>query len=159
VPLNIKIEPQWILCQGTFWFEAIILFIHLPPFVTFEYGTLNWNNFILYRAETMFAVWNSLRCYLFWRCYVDWQLKDLPRKHTVASFTGVRLNSSFTFKQVLNSDQAVAFIACLWASLLLLLGEHSLPSLPASLSVGTPRPGVVLNTPDKFAHTASKRRA
>ena len=159
VPLNIKIEPQWILCQGTFWFEAIILFIHLPPFVTFEYGTLNWNNFILYRAETMFAVWNSLRCYLFWRCYVDWQLKDLPRKHTVASFTGVSLNSSFTFKQVLNSDQAVAFIACLWASLLLLLGEHSLPSLPASLSVGTPRPGVVLNTPDKFAHTASKRRA
>ena len=145
VPLNVNIQPQWVIRQRTFWVEAIILFVHLPPFITFEYGTLNWNNFILYRAETIFAVWNSVRFYLFWRCYVDWQLQDLPRKHTVASFTGVRLNSSFTFKHVLNTDQAVAFIACLWTSLVLVLSEYSLLSLPASISVCSPRHSVYLH--------------
>ena len=123
VPLDVNVHPRWIFRHHIFWFEMLVLFVHLPPFITFEIGILNWDNFILYRAETGMAVWNTLRFYLFWMCYVDWQLSYLPRRHTVSSFTGVRLNSAFAFKQVLNSEHAMVFIAGLWTSVLVILSN------------------------------------
>ena len=97
-------------------------FIHLPPGVTFEYGVLNWSNFVMYRAETIFMMWNTLRLYLFLKCFVDRVLAQLPRRHTVSSFTGVRMNSAFTFKQVLNSDQAMPVIVSFWLLQILVFG-------------------------------------
>lgn len=125
VPMEVKVHPVSVLQHGLFWLEAFVCIMHLPPFITFEVGVLNWTNFMLYRAETGFAIWNTLRLYRFWMCFVDWQLGGLPRKHTVSSFTGARLNSAFTFKTVLNSTEAVPFIAALWTLLTFLLGNYT----------------------------------
>ena len=125
VPMDVNVHPVSVLQHGLFWLEAFVCTLHLPPFVTFEVGLLNWDNFILYRAETGFAIWNTLRLYRFWMFFVDWQLGQLPRRHTVSSFTGVRLNSAFTFKTVLNSTSAVPFIATLWTSFVALLGNFA----------------------------------
>ena len=122
VPLDVKVTPGCILSKPIFWLEALVCFVHLPPGVTFEYGTLNWKNFVLYRAETLFMAVNTLRLYLFWKVFVDWQLVRLPRRHTVSSFTGVLMNSAFTFKQVLNSEQALPCICTTWCLMILLFG-------------------------------------
>ena len=122
LPLNLSVRASIILSKPVFWVESVVCFLHLPPFVTFECGVMNWNNFVLYRAETIFMLWNTLRIYLFWKCFIDAVLERLPRRHTVSSFTGVRMNSAFTFKQVLNSEQAVVVIALFWFGQILLLG-------------------------------------
>jgi hypothetical protein len=43
--------------------------IHLPPNVTAEIETYSFGNLVVYRAETIGATINLLRCYLVWRCY------------------------------------------------------------------------------------------
>ena len=45
---------------------------HVPPFVTFEVGLDNWSNFVLYRAETIGAVYATLRVYVVWMVLRDW---------------------------------------------------------------------------------------
>ena len=123
MPIYTDVHPVSVLQNRLFWLEAILCSIHLPPFMTFEIGLLNWENFILYRAETAFAVWNTLRLYRFWACFVDYDLAQLPRKHTVSSFTGVRMDSVFTIKNVLNGTGALQFITFQWTCLVMLLGE------------------------------------
>jgi len=105
VPLDLQIQPRHILSKRFFWIEALVCLIHLPPGVTFEYGLLNWSNFVMYRGETIFMMWNTLRLYLFCKIFVDRVLVKLPRRHTVASFTSIRMGPAFAFKQVLNSEQ------------------------------------------------------
>jgi len=122
VPLDLNINLALILSKPIFWIESFVCFVHLPPWISFEVGVINWSNFVLYRAETIFMLWNTLRVYLFWKCFTDAVLEKLPRRHTVSSFTGVRMNSAFTFKQVLNSEQSVLVIAMFWFGQILLLG-------------------------------------
>ena len=45
-----------------FWLEVLLCCTHLPPFITFEWGLVNWNNFILYRAETLGRLLHYLSC-------------------------------------------------------------------------------------------------
>jgi hypothetical protein len=46
----------------------------------------------------------------------------LPRRHTVSTFTGVRMNAAFAFKQALNSDAALTYIALCWGMQIILFG-------------------------------------
>lgn len=41
----------------------------------------------------------------------------------MSSFTGVRLNSTFAFKHIMNGESAVVFICGLWISLVVLTGQ------------------------------------
>ena len=55
-----------------FWLEVLVCCGHVPPFVTFEVGLDNWSNFVLYRAETIGAVYATLRVYVVWMVLRDW---------------------------------------------------------------------------------------
>jgi hypothetical protein len=122
LPLNTSISPLEILCKPKFLALSLLNFLHLPPGVTFEFGVVNWDNFVLYRGETICMMFNTLRIFLFAQCFVHIFLFRLPRRHTVSSFTGVRMNSAFCFKEILNSDSALHVITIFWFIMLLVLG-------------------------------------
>ena len=72
VPLNLDgIWPR-VVQSGRFWLEVLVCCGHVPPFVTFEVGLDNWSNFVLYRAETIGAVYATLRVYVVWMVLRDW---------------------------------------------------------------------------------------
>ncbi len=77
------------MSQPGLWVEVLVCALHLPPFVTFEFGTTNLTNFILYRAETLFCALNLCRVYLPFRVIIIWMLSDLPRRYTVAAMANV----------------------------------------------------------------------
>ena len=122
LPLNTNIRPWEIVGKPKFLALSLVNFLHLPPGVTFEFGMVNWDNFVLYRGETICMMFNSLRIFWFAQCFVHMFLFRLPRRHTVSSFTGVRMNSAFCFKEILNSDSALHVITMFWLIILLVLG-------------------------------------
>ena len=72
VPLHLDgIWPR-VVKSSRFWFEVLVCCGHVPPFVTFEVGLDNWSNFVLYRAETIGAVYATLRVYVVWMVLRDW---------------------------------------------------------------------------------------
>ena len=72
VPLNLDgIWPR-VVQSPKFWLEVLVCCGHVPPFVTFEVGLDNWSNFVLYRAETIGAVYATLRVYVVWMVLRDW---------------------------------------------------------------------------------------
>ena len=72
VPLNLDgIWPR-VVQSGKFGLEVLVCCGHVPPFVTFEVGLDNWSNFVLYRAETIGAVYATLRVYVVWMVLRDW---------------------------------------------------------------------------------------
>jgi len=101
-----------------FLIELAILGVHLPPGVTFELGVWNWNNFILYRGETLCTVVATFRVYLVWRILRDQILLRLPKRHTVSAYTRISFGSALTFKMILNSRGAMPFIAAIWYGML-----------------------------------------
>jgi len=87
--------------------EAILCIIHVPPGITWEFSTISIENIVVYRIETMGALFNLLRFYLVWWVFTDWMLHDLPNRHTVAHFAKVKFDSLFAIKRALNSWHAV----------------------------------------------------
>jgi len=69
----------------------------------------------MYRAETIFAVLNSVRICLLWPIFEHEILVSLPRRHTISAFSNVEMGSAFAFKIVLNNEtRALRFIAVIW---------------------------------------------
>jgi len=69
----------------------------------------------MYRAETIFAVLNSVRICLLWPIFKNEILVSLPRRHTISAFSNVEMGSAFAFKIVLNNEtRALRFIAVIW---------------------------------------------
>jgi len=122
VPLDPNVPPMRILSKLSFWLQALLCFIHLPPFITFEWATNSMDNFVLYRGETILMALNMLRLYLFCNVFVDQQLVRLPKRHTVSGFTGVLMNSAFVCKHILNSKQAFPIIILVWVWHIFFLG-------------------------------------
>ncbi|KAJ1495268.1 hypothetical protein T484DRAFT_1763363 [Baffinella frigidus] len=91
-----------------------------------EFGILNWNNYILYRVETVLAIYSTLRFYLVWRCVRDAFLQALPKRHTVAAFSHINLGSAFAFKVILNGPWATVFVGVVWGFNILLIRPNSL---------------------------------
>ncbi|EKX47702.1 hypothetical protein GUITHDRAFT_106691 [Guillardia theta CCMP2712] len=100
--------------SSSFWAELVVCGLHLPPMTTFELGVWNWNNFILYRGETILAVINTFRLYLLWPVLKDQVLQSLPKRHTISSFTNIPMGSSFVVKKVIRSKFSLLFITILW---------------------------------------------
>ena len=112
--LNTRIPLLEVLKHGWLWVEIIACVPHCPPGLTFEVVHYNWLNIVMYRAETIFCIYNSFRIYLLWPVLRDWMLYQLPKRHTVAAFTKTRMDSAFALKRILNGPHAMAFICYFW---------------------------------------------
>ena len=121
-PLDTDVPFSAPLKRTEFWVEALICVPFLPPFVTFELITYNWLNIVMYRAETIFCLYNSFRLYLFLPVVRDYELRRLPKRHTISSFTNTGMNSAFALKRILNGHDAMLVIGCFWASSFLITG-------------------------------------
>ena len=85
-------------------------FIHLILFNTIYYGiqfifdTIYYGiltNLTFRRVETLGALWGTVRCYLLWRVWRDHILMNLPRRHTVSTFSEVNMGSSLAVKVII----------------------------------------------------------
>ena len=113
-PLDTNVAPNVSLRDARFWVEVTLCLPCLPPFCTFEIVTLNWQNTIMYRAETFFCVYHLFRIYLIWPVVRDRFLTALPRRYTIASFTNSNMNSAFAFKGIMNGPAAIAYVGFFW---------------------------------------------
>ena len=122
-PLDVHVDFSTAFRMGRFWAEAIICGIHIFPFLTFELVQINWLNIVMYRAETLGALVNSVRIYLIWPVVRDSILETLPRRHTISAFTNVQMSSAFAFKVIMNDELlSLVFIAACWSLCFLLTG-------------------------------------
>ena len=112
-----------------------MLLPHVPPGFTLEVGSLNFDNFVLYRAESLGACWACLRLYLFWRVVRNAVLAQLPKRHTVAAFGYLRLSSALASKVLLNGPLAMTAILGAWLAALLIAAywyrAFEVPASPA----------------------------
>jgi len=113
--LDINVPLAMLLRNGWFWAEVLACVPHCPPFVTFEIIILNWTNLVMYRAETVLCVYNSMRIYLLWPVVRDCVLVSLPKRHTISTFTSTEMHSAFAFKRIMNSRSAFRDIGIAWA--------------------------------------------
>lgn len=65
---------------------------------------------VVHRIETIACVLYTFRLYLLWRCIRDSTLEKLPRRHTVARFTGVTMGSGLAVKRILKGFSSVPAI-------------------------------------------------
>mmetsp|Transcript_16133 Transcript_16133/g.25035 ORF Transcript_16133/g.25035 Transcript_16133/m.25035 type:complete len:335 (-) Transcript_16133:169-1173(-) len=99
------------------------------------------SNWILYRSETLFCVWNFTRVFLIWGSIVDWLVSDLPMLHIFAGFASIRIGSSFAIKKALNSWYAIVYIALAWTvSCVLLAYMFRSVEISACLLDNSPHP-------------------
>ncbi|KAJ1487095.1 hypothetical protein T484DRAFT_1787673 [Baffinella frigidus] len=111
------------LSNSDFWMEVLIILPVCPPFFTAEIGIINWDNFVLYRIETVLAMWSTIRFYRGWQSIRDYVLVKLPKRHTVAAFDHLSLGSAYAFKVLMKGpfiivmmkgNYAAPFIIVLW---------------------------------------------
>ena len=119
--LNTRVGPRDVFRRLPFWIEFVSLAIHLPPFFTGAVSSEWQNNFMLHQLETIFAVWNTGRLYLVARCVADIVLLRLPKRHTIATFSGVPIGYSFAFKRIFSDIAAGLFLSLMWGVLLLVI--------------------------------------
>ena len=140
VPLDTSRTWKEVLKDGMFWLEVSILSLHCPPYITDEYHTYSFENLIVYRAETLGALINSVRCYLIWRYMRDYYLHKLPKRLTIEEFTGANFGSNYVFKHNLHGWPGAFAIICFWGLGLLCCGywyraaEITACKLPSTLS-------------------------
>lgn len=106
------------LCmRWMYWAELITCLAHLPPGVSFEWGNLQLDNYVVYRGETILALCNTLRMYLLLRVLKNYVLSDLPKQQTISSYTGIKIGYRFAIKRGVN----VGSIGVSWVVSLLFL--------------------------------------
>ena len=122
-PLDIHVSPRVALMNRRFWCEALVSCVHLVPFWTFELVMYNWTNIVMYRAETLGAVFNTLRIYLVWPVIRDQILSSLPKRTSISAFTKTPMGSAFAAKVIMNNTAAsMLFIGSCWAVTYILTG-------------------------------------
>ena len=82
-PLDLQVQFSSVVTETVFLLEMLVVFPHLPPGCTFEFGAKNMGNFVLYRGEMIACLWNTLRTYLLWRVIKHRVLDQYPKRHTV----------------------------------------------------------------------------
>ena len=83
-PLKVHVPWTAPLSRFSFWLEICIIVPHCPPFFTTSFGVESMQNFSAYRIETLLSVYNILRAYTLWRCFVGVCGPALPFGHTSA---------------------------------------------------------------------------
>ena len=113
-----KASAWELIKRKAFWAEFAVNLFHLPPYVSFSVGSLQLDNYVVYRGETVCMLINTLRIYLLARVWKAWALSDLPKRYTIASWTGVRIGYRFALKRTIGP----ASIGIAWTLTLLYLG-------------------------------------
>ena len=113
-PLNCNISWVDIFSQPSVWLEFAVIGFHCPAFYTAEYDTRTLDNIVVYRAETLAALGNTLRIYLVWRYYRDLVLFHTEKRHTIASFTGAKFGTGYVLKWSMRGWHAVPFMMVVW---------------------------------------------
>lgn len=94
-----------------FYLECLLCGVHCPPGLDYQYASEFMGNFIVYRIETVFSSFNLLRIYLVWRWFAEYALADLPKRYTLAGFSGVKLGTAFILKRMLSSWYGFFYLA------------------------------------------------
>ena len=121
-PLDTNVSPLLPLSRFQFWLEILICVPCLPPFVTFEVIMFNWLNIVMYRAETLFCVYNSFRLYLCLPVVRDYELSLMPKRHTISAFTNTTMEGAFALKRILNGPDAMLVIGSFWGASFVITG-------------------------------------
>lgn len=103
-----------ILSERLFWVEVLVSCTHLPPWSTGETSIEMMNNVVVYRFEMIFCCWNLLRVYLLWRPFRTWMTSDISNKHNIAAALNLHLESLFVIKRIVNSWNALLYLAFFW---------------------------------------------
>ena len=135
-------SPTWpeVLIDPHFWLEVFIIGIHCPPYVTEEFITYSVDNIIMYRAETLGALANSVRVFLVLKYFRDRWVYALPMRLTIESFTDAKLDGSYMFKTFSHGWRGIATIIILWCLCVIFCGywyraaETQACSLPSAVN-------------------------
>jgi len=120
VDLDTRSAVPNVLRHPIFWIEILICGIHCPPRTTGEFVTYSFDNLIVYRAETLAAMINTLRLYLAWRVYRDSELAKIPKRYVIENFTGAAFGSIWVLKSNLNGWTGVTTLMLMWATVVLI---------------------------------------
>lgn len=120
--LNVNVSLLQVFQNPYLWLEFCVIAPHCPPFFTSSFGIENMQNWSAYRAETIGACYNILRCYTLWRFFCDMIIRNLPKRHTIGNFTGIKFDSSWVVKHLLDGWSGVWMIVGLWSFCILALG-------------------------------------
>ena len=107
--------------QPLFWAEVLVCGLHCPPGISTEFSTETFDNIIVYRAETLGALINTLRAYLLWKYFRDRKFLSMPKKHLIAGFTGAETNSVYAIKIMLRGATGLLTIAVMWFSSIIMI--------------------------------------
>ena len=117
VPLGVVLRRPFL------WVEVLVCIAFCPPWVSGEVSTEFLGNIIVYRFETLGCVAAFMRLYLCWRTLVDKFVAEMPdSKVSISTYNGIKLDSKFFLKKMLNSWTAIKFIVAIWFCVLLICG-------------------------------------
>ena len=114
VRFDANISFGHIASSWVFWLEVLIVGVHCPPFYTNEYWTDSFDNIVVYRIETIAALLNTIRIYLFFRWLRDYELSKMAKRHTIESFAGAKFNNKYICKRWLHGWNASLFLTLVW---------------------------------------------
>lgn len=120
-PDRLHVGIKEVLSQPPFWLESLVCAVHLPPGVTFELGTTQLSNFVMYRGETLMFMLNLARCYLLVRVVKDHVLSHMAHLHSIASVHRIHCGYRFVAKHLHNSSGASWYILFGWLTSIVLL--------------------------------------
>jgi len=109
-----NVPMLFVLSERLFWVEILVSCTHLPPWTTGETSIEMMNNIVVYRFEMIFCCWNLLRIYLLWRPFRTWMTSDISNKHNIAAALNVHLETLFVIKRIVNSWNALLYLAFFW---------------------------------------------
>ncbi len=140
VPLLTSTTWHEVLLDPYFWLEAVTIGIHCPPYVTYEFVTYSIDNIIMYRAETLGTLVNSLRVYLIFRYLRARWLIYLPMRLTIQTWTGATLDTKYMFKKNLQGWNGIRTVMLMWCVCIIVCGywyraaELQACTLPSAIS-------------------------
>ena len=108
------VPPEILFRRPDFWIEILFFGCHCPPFFTAEVWTETIDNLVVYRIETLAALFNMCRVYLLWKYVRDRQLLMIPKRHLVNRFTGAEFDSMYVLKELLRGRHGPVTIAFIW---------------------------------------------
>ena len=122
VPITSGPTWQTFIRNPVFWLEFFVIAPHLPPYMTSEFHTYSFQNLVVYRAETIGALANSLRCYLIYRYLHDRYLHSIPKRRTIMALTDSNLGATYMFKLHTHGWTGAGIIIMLWGFCILICG-------------------------------------
>jgi len=120
--LDVSVSFSEVLRRREAW--ALLLFIgpHIPPGVTFEVWNNDMLNIVVYHVEIVMCLSILPRLYLLWAPFAQWYVSDLPCQANVGALAGIRIDSRFVLKRLMNSAYCAPWLTVVWVAQLFIFG-------------------------------------